>query len=132
MSTFAGAGSRWPSTGENRATAFSYLLRLIGGLERCMPGLRASVVGSDKPAPKTILKYGEKLDVDLIAVATSGRSSLARLLRGSIVDALIRKSKIPLLVCGPNFGKKGAQRKITQVDDAGSEQEATHGHRRNG
>jgi nucleotide-binding universal stress UspA family protein len=36
--------------------------------------------------------------VDLIALATRADSGLSRLMRGSIADALIRQTKIPILV----------------------------------
>ena len=45
-----------------------------------------------------ILDYAERERVDLIAMATHGRAGLARLVYGSVTDAVLRHGHIPLLV----------------------------------
>jgi nucleotide-binding universal stress UspA family protein len=45
-----------------------------------------------------ILEYAKSNDVDLIAIATHGRSGVAHLVLGSVSERLIRNSSIPVLV----------------------------------
>jgi nucleotide-binding universal stress UspA family protein len=45
-----------------------------------------------------ILEYARANDVDLIAIATHGRSGVAHLVLGSVSERLIRNSNIPVLV----------------------------------
>ncbi len=45
-----------------------------------------------------ILAYAASHDIDLIAVATHGRTGLARAILGSVTDALMRKGNRPMLV----------------------------------
>ena len=50
---------------------------------------------------KRILVIGE-LNVDLIAIATHGRSGLGRVVLGSVADSVIRRSAdVPCLVIRP-------------------------------
>lgn len=47
---------------------------------------------------ESILRLAEKEDVDLVVMASHGRRGLSRLLRGSVTEAVLRKSERPLLV----------------------------------
>ncbi|OGG48203.1 MAG: hypothetical protein A3F84_21960 [Candidatus Handelsmanbacteria bacterium RIFCSPLOWO2_12_FULL_64_10] len=58
--------------------------------------VRWSIVDGD-PVHE-ILAYAAKLDVDLIAMATHGRSGLARAILGSVTDAVLRRGNRPMLV----------------------------------
>ncbi|MEZ4492915.1 MAG: universal stress protein [Dehalococcoidia bacterium] len=49
----------------------------------------------------TIVSCADKLDVDVIVMATHGRSGLSHLLAGSVAEAVIRRSKRPVLVQCP-------------------------------
>lgn len=49
------------------------------------------------PAQETLM-YAEKVNADLIAVATHGRRGAARILQGSVTEQLLRKGDLPLLV----------------------------------
>jgi nucleotide-binding universal stress UspA family protein len=49
----------------------------------------------------TIAKTALELGVDLVAMATHGRTGLARALMGSVTDATIRRSALPLLLVRP-------------------------------
>jgi nucleotide-binding universal stress UspA family protein len=44
----------------------------------------------------------EKLDVNVIVMATHGRSGLSRAVMGSVAEAVIRKSRRPVLVQRPS------------------------------
>ena len=45
-----------------------------------------------------IIKYGEKLDVDLIVMGSKGHSEFEEILIGSNTEKVVRTSKIPVLV----------------------------------
>lgn len=50
---------------------------------------------------QTILNYASRNDVDLITIATHGRSGLKRAVFGSVADYLLRESGLPTLVIRP-------------------------------
>ena len=56
---------------------------------------------ADKPAD-AVADFGEKLDVDVIAMATHGRTGLAHAFAGSVTEETIRKATRPVLVVGPS------------------------------
>lgn len=60
-----------------------------------------SVIGY---APSVILDYEEEHDVDMIVIATHGRSGLERLLLGSVTERVVRRSEAPVFVVKP-YGK---------------------------
>jgi nucleotide-binding universal stress UspA family protein len=60
-----------------------------------------SVIGY---APSSILDYVEDHDVDLIVIATHGRSGLERLLLGSVTERVVRRASVPVFVV-KSFGK---------------------------
>jgi len=53
------------------------------------------VVGS--PAEE-ILRYADRSDIDLILMATHGRSGISRWVMGSVADRVLRSSRIPVLL----------------------------------
>jgi len=55
-------------------------------------------------APSTILDYVENNDVDLIVIATHGRSGIERLLLGSVTERVVRRASVPVFVV-KSFGK---------------------------
>lgn len=55
-------------------------------------------------APSSILDYCEENDVDLIVIATHGRSGLERLLLGSVTERVVRRASVPVFVV-KTFGK---------------------------
>ena len=58
----------------------------------------AAMLGS---VGQTILNYASRNDVDLITIATHGRSGLKRAVFGSVADYLLRESGLPTLVIRP-------------------------------
>ncbi|MFC1987772.1 universal stress protein [Chloroflexota bacterium] len=48
--------------------------------------------------PEEILRYAEKNDIDLILMATHGRSGIKRWTMGSVADKVLRSSKVPVLL----------------------------------
>ena len=56
------------------------------------------------PGP-TIIEYCEKQNIELIAMATHGRSGPGRVILGSIADYVIRHSSLPILLIRPSKDK---------------------------
>lgn len=46
---------------------------------------------------RTILRYAEGNDIDMIVMSTHGRSGVGRFLRGSVTEKVIRGGEIPVL-----------------------------------
>lgn len=53
-------------------------------------------------AAEAILQASQRLEVDLIAVGSRGRSGLRRALLGSVAEAVVRHASMPVLVLGPH------------------------------
>ena len=51
-----------------------------------------------------ITEYAQRIEADVIVMATHGRSGLSHLLAGSVAEAVIRSSGRPVLVQGPPSG----------------------------
>jgi nucleotide-binding universal stress UspA family protein len=62
-------------------------------------GIQAQVelIVREGPAAEDILKTAEKKNVDLIVIATHGRSGVRRLLLGSVAEKVIRSAPCPVL-----------------------------------
>ncbi|OGL00897.1 MAG: hypothetical protein A3E31_15575 [Candidatus Rokubacteria bacterium RIFCSPHIGHO2_12_FULL_73_22] len=79
-----------------RRIAKRYLVRVRDRMAR--RGFRArALVRAGDPAAQ-ILKFAREEGVDLIAMSTHGRSGLRRVLFGSVAEAVIRRTPLPLLV----------------------------------
>ena len=62
-------------------------------------GLQVDTVMLAGGDPATVIsEWAESHDVDLIAVATHGRTGFRRLALGSVTEALVRRSRTPVLV----------------------------------
>jgi nucleotide-binding universal stress UspA family protein len=53
-----------------------------------------------------ILAHSEKLDVDLIALATHARTGLERLLEGSVAEGVLRRAPVAVLLQKPLTARK--------------------------
>jgi len=62
--------------------------------------VRTEVVAGGEPA-RAIVEYAKRHGVDLIAMTTHGRGALKRLVAGSVSEAVIRTSKLPMLIIRP-------------------------------
>ena len=81
---------------ERKETAGAYLSGIAKRFAR--PGVNvktAVLVG--RPADK-LIDYTETNDVELILIATHGRSGVSRWVRGSIADRILRAASIPVLM----------------------------------
>jgi nucleotide-binding universal stress UspA family protein len=66
---------------------------LLGDLE----GVKIALLRGRHPAD-AICEFAEAQDVDLILVATHGRSGVARLLLGSVAERIVRHAPCPVLM----------------------------------
>ena len=64
-------------------------------------GLKVECVVLEGPVGETISQYAEKSGMDLIAIATHGRSGLGRAVFGSVADYVLRHSRLPVLSIRP-------------------------------
>ncbi len=55
---------------------------------------------------ETIIEYSEKNHIDLIVIATHGRTGILRTLLGSVAEKVIRYAKCPVLVITPTENEK--------------------------
>lgn len=61
---------------------------------------------------QTIVRYAVENEVDLITIATHGRSGLGRAIIGSVADYVVRQSGIPILLIRPVKSQKGKVKTI--------------------
>jgi nucleotide-binding universal stress UspA family protein len=50
---------------------------------------------------ESIVDYANKNKVDLIAIATHGRSGIKRMIFGSVTEYVIKNSRLPILLIKP-------------------------------
>jgi nucleotide-binding universal stress UspA family protein len=53
-------------------------------------------------ASQTLTQYAEKNGIDLIIIATHGRSGISEWFWGSVAERVLKTSKIPVLMVRPN------------------------------
>lgn len=80
----------------SKAVAESYLENLVNGLDYGKVSIqREALVGK---AAESLAEYASKNDIDLIIVATHGRSGVSRWVWGSVADKLLRSAHVPVLM----------------------------------
>ncbi|MCX6003267.1 MAG: universal stress protein [Chloroflexi bacterium] len=84
---------------DNVKTAEEYLQKQVQRLETKGIIAQAEVVFGD--IADSLINFAEKNRVDLIIIATHGRSGIKRWVLGSIADRILRTSKIPILMVQP-------------------------------
>lgn len=85
-----------------RAGADVYLERVAAKLRDKEVAVRtATAIGE---AATEIVRYAEREAIDLIALATHGRSGAQRWLHGSVADAVLHNATTPLLLMRPTQG----------------------------
>jgi nucleotide-binding universal stress UspA family protein len=83
-----------------RRHAEQYLGLIAERVEAVGVPIRINVVLEPQPAAGILRTTGEAA-IDVIAMATNGRSGLARALIGSVTDKVVRGSEVPVLVYRP-------------------------------
>ena len=81
---------------KSKAVAESYLDNLVGGLDYGNVAIQKEVLVGR--APDQLVGYAKKNAVDLIIVATHGRSGVSRWVLGSVADRLLRAAHVPVLM----------------------------------
>ena len=81
---------------ENKATAESYLNQLINRTKYEGVNIQTEMISGR--AADSIAEYATKNEVDLIIIATHGRSGISRWVWGSVADRLLRSSCVPVLM----------------------------------
>lgn len=85
---------------KEEATARAYLESAVKLLQA--KGLNAEwVTQQGPPVGEAIVNYAKQNKIDLIAMATHGRSGLGRAVLGSIADYVMRESGLPILIIRP-------------------------------
>jgi nucleotide-binding universal stress UspA family protein len=82
-----------------RANAHAYLDGVAAPLRA--ESLRVRTVVMDGLPASAILEYARAQAVDLIALATHGRSGVARWLLGGVADKVVRGATLPVLLYRP-------------------------------
>jgi nucleotide-binding universal stress UspA family protein len=67
--------------------------------------IRVSFESAVGAAGQAIVEYSGSHGIELIALATHGRSGLGRVILGSVADHVIRHSDLPVLLIPPNKTK---------------------------
>lgn len=88
---------------ENEARA--YLQKLVENIQADNE-LRISFETAQGTAGPTIIQYCQENEIELIAIATHGRTGPGRVVLGSVADYVVRHSSLPLLLIRPS--KEGA------------------------
>lgn len=71
-------------------------------LEAAAGGARGTMVHvAHGPPARRIVETADVLGVDLVAMATHGRSGVGRLLRGSVAEEVLRTARVPLYLATP-------------------------------
>ena len=82
--------------------AREWALKYLDGLtEKLPPTLEAHCAALVGRPSEQLRSYIEESDADLVVMATHGRGVLTRVWLGSVADALVRTSRLPLLLVHP-------------------------------
>lgn len=81
---------------QRKTEAATYLAGLVGELRA--QGIKAKKCVEQGPIVRTILDVAERENADLVAMASHGRTGLARVFYGSVAAGLLHAADRPLLV----------------------------------
>ena len=81
---------------QRKAEATTYLAGMVGEMRE--KGIDAKKVAEQGPIVRTILDVAERENADLIAMASHGRSGLARVFYGSVAAGVLQSADRPLLI----------------------------------
>ena len=79
-----------------KSSADSYLTGVMNRLEHGETPLRSEVLVGR--VAEIIAEYAEGNGIDLICIATHGRSGVSRWVRGSVADRILRSASVPVLM----------------------------------
>lgn len=81
---------------ENRAVAENYLKKLVSETKYDGVNIKSEIIIGI--AAESISDYATKNAVDLIAIATHGRSGVSRWVMGSVADRVLHSACVPILM----------------------------------
>ncbi|HMA20055.1 MAG TPA: universal stress protein [Gemmatimonadaceae bacterium] len=91
-----------PARAQDVSEARDYLDSLLNAsVDHSMPVIRRVIISDDIPG--AILQAAEGVEADIIAIATHGRSALARARSGSVADRLMREAPISTMILRPGI-----------------------------
>ena len=79
-----------------KVEAEKYLKEIVARLEKTGVNVKADVIYGK--AGESLSDYATKNDVDLVIIATHGRSGISRWVWGSVADRLVRSVCVPVLM----------------------------------
>ncbi len=79
-----------------KSAAKDYLEQVVNGFRHEGTSLYSEVLFGR--VTESLKDYTEKNDIDLIVIATHGRSGVTRWVRGSVADKVLRTSDVPVLM----------------------------------
>jgi nucleotide-binding universal stress UspA family protein len=85
---------------DNQNKAKKYLDKVRDRLKK--GGLAVKTVVADGPAAEEILDYAQKNKIDLIVMASHGRSGISRWFFGSVAQKILQHSPVPVLMVTPS------------------------------
>jgi nucleotide-binding universal stress UspA family protein len=97
--TGGGLMATYPDRGVVRQDWERHLAEMAKKIGADVP-VRAVVVDA-MDVPRAIVDFAQKEKADYVAMATHGRSGLRRLLLGSVAEAVLRHSHVPVVVFPP-------------------------------
>jgi len=89
--------------------ADEYLDKLVPSFEEL--GIPTKYEVLEGPVGETIVRYAKDNEIDLIALASHGRSGIDRAIMGSVADYVLRKAGLPILIIRP-------QQKTSRAEDS--------------
>jgi nucleotide-binding universal stress UspA family protein len=81
--------------------ASEYLSGLVDSLRRAGFQAKAEVVTVGGPVADAIIAFAHKVEADLIAMSTHGRTGPSRWFLGSVADRVVRGAGVPVLMVRP-------------------------------
>lgn len=81
---------------KHKAEAEQYLRQLVSRLKYDKVNVKSAVLTG--PVADTLADYATRNDVDLIIIATHGRSGVSRWIWGSVADRVLRSACVPVFM----------------------------------
>jgi nucleotide-binding universal stress UspA family protein len=94
---FATNADYWEKiTAERKSTAEEYLNRIATPFKQYGTEIKCEIM--EGRIAETLANYAENNNIDLLLIATHGRSGVSRWLMGSVADRVLHSSRVPVLM----------------------------------
>jgi nucleotide-binding universal stress UspA family protein len=114
--TGAGDGlERWPWAVVVPTTRGDYLAHQATALSEAS-GIIVEHTVLDGPRPESICRYADETQADLIVMSSRGHTGIARVLGGSVADAVVRQARQPVLVLRSLEMTRGIHRRAVRLE----------------